>query len=307
MTLALCMVVKDEANRIAECLDPIANLVDELIVVDTGSSDGTPALIERRYGVKPIAGRLEESRCFCKSDLRNRVFERAGTDWILSIDADERIAPGLVERFRRLELAPHVAGCFGTWLNRLEGEPEFEDYKLFFFRKGFRKRGLVHENVQVDVREKGFAALWMEGLVVNHYPEVVKHAAKNDLYRWRLECALRQEPEWHRYHWFLGYMDFQTGHWEAATRHLGTAAQSASTLFPIECLNSSMILAEIQARNGERQVLGATLDAALRFYERVADDFEVRINFRMKPWLHSAIGAFERGDLAGIRAYRFAR
>jgi glycosyltransferase involved in cell wall biosynthesis len=307
MRLALCMVVKDEVNRIAACLDPIVGLIDELIVIDTGSTDGTPALLQRRYGVKPITGELEESRCLCKCDLRNRAFQQAGSEWILSIDADERIAPELVERLRRLEAAPRVAGYFGSWLNHLEEEPEFEDYKLFVFRNGFRKRGLVHENVQIDVREKGFEAKWMKGLVVHHHPEAVKQTAKTTLYRRRLECGLRLEPHWFRYYWFLGYMDFQVGDWAAAKRHLEVAVQSRSPLFPVEGLNSAMVLAEIHARNGEPEPLGATLQAALRFYDRVANDFEVRINFRLKPWLDAAMEAWERNDLDAIRAYRFAR
>lgn len=307
MSLALCMVVKDEANRIAACLDPLFEQVDELIVIDTGSGDGTPALIERRYGVKPLAGALQEARCLCKSDLRNAAFERAGCDWILSLDADERIDPALLERFRRSDPAPRAAGYFGAWINRLDGEPEFEDYKLFFFRRGLRKRGLVHENVQVDVREKGAEALWMEGLAVYHYPEAAKEADKKTLYRWRLQCAMRREPAWHRYAWFLGYMDFQAGRWDEAQTHLRAAAEAGSPLFPVEGLNSRMVLAEIQARRGEREALARNLHAAVAHYERVKDDFEVRINFRFEPWLRAARDASDRGALEAIRAYRFAR
>lgn len=307
MSLALCMVVKDEANRIAGCLDPIFERVDELVIFDTGSSDGTPALIERRYGVRPFAGELEESRCFCKSDLRNLAYERIGADWILSLDADERIDPAMLERFRRLDHVPGVAGYFGAWINHLEGEPDFEDYKLFLFRKGFRKRGLVHENVQLDVREKGSEAHWLDGLAVDHHPEAAKDAAKLALYRWRLQCAMRLQPQWHRYAWFLGYMDFQAGRLDDAAMHLSACAQTDSTLFPVECLNSRMVLAEIQARRGDREALAATLDAALRFHRQVASDFELKINFRLEPWLHAAQEASARGDLDNVRAYRFAR
>ena len=307
MSLALCMVVKDEANRIAGCLDPVAALADELIVIDTGSRDGTAALIERRYGVRPLAGALEEARCLCKSDLRNAAYARAESDWILSLDADEQIDPALVERFKRADHAPRVAGYFGAWVNRIEGEPEFDDYKLFFFRRGFRKRGLVHENVQVDVREKGAEALWMEGLAVHHYPEAAKEAEKRTLYRWRLQCALRREPHWLRYAWFLGYMDFQAGRLDEARAHLAAAAQAEPALFPVESLNARMVLAEIQARAGEREALARNLAAAAAHYERVKEDFEVRINFRLAPWLRAASDACARGDLEAIRAYRFAR
>jgi glycosyltransferase involved in cell wall biosynthesis len=307
MSLALCMIVKDEANRIAGCLDPVVGLVDEMVIVDTGSSDGTPEFVERRYGVKVLRGALEESRCFCKSDLRNAGYERTGADWILSLDADERVDPTALERWRRMEHPSGLSGYFGAWVNRPEGEPDYEDYKLFFFRRGFRKRGLVHENVQTDVREKGGSAVWMDGLVVQHYPEAAKQPAKNDLYRWRLQCALRHEPEWRRYDWFLGYMSWQEGRVAEALAHLGAAARSRSKLFPVECLNAAMVLAEIQARRGEREALAATLASAQSFLPEVAEDFEVKINFRLEPWLRAAAAACERGELDAIRAYRFGR
>jgi len=307
MSLALCMIVKDEVNRIAGCLDPVFGLLDELIVIDTGSTDGTPGLIERRYGVKPLPGALEEARCFCKSDLRNSAYERASTDWILSLDADERIDPAALERWRRMAHAPGVAGYFGAWINRPEGEADYEDYKLFLFRRGFRKRGVVHENVQVDLREKGAVAGWLDGLVVHHHPEGAKQPAKNEWYRRRLECGLRLDPGWRRYDWFLGYMSWQEGRVADALAHLGIAARSRSTLFPVECLNAAMVLAEIYARRGEREALAATLASAQSFFDEAAGDFEVRINFRLGPWLRAAAAAGERGELEAIRAYRFAR
>lgn len=307
MPLALCMVVKDEINRISGCLEPIIDLLDEILIIDTGSGDGTPELLKRRFGITPLTGRLEEARCYCLSDLRNRAFNQVASPWILTLDADERIAPEALHRFRSMSHAPDVGGYFGRWTNHLEGAPPFEDYKLFLFRKGLRKRGLVHENVQIDIRERGQRALWLDGLEVAHFPESVKLADKNRLYRGRLENALRLEPDWHRYRWFLGYVDFQAGDLETAAAHLTVAAFSASPLFPVECLNSRMVLADIHARRGEREALGALLADTRRYFAHVADDFEVAINFRFAPWLARAGEAFDADDLESIRAYRFAR
>jgi hypothetical protein len=307
MKLALCMVVKDEIHRIVDCLDPIRHLVDQIVIIDTGSSDGTPDLLRRRYGIEPLDGVLEEARCYCLSDLRNRAFNQAAAPWILSLDADERIAPELLTYFRTLSHAPDVAGYFGRWTNHLDGAPPFEDYKLFLFRKGLRKQGLVHDNVQIDIRQRGQRALWLQGLEVTHLPDPAKLADKTRLYRWRLERAIALEPDWLRYRWFLGYMDFQAGDLEAAAGHLTLAAYSASPLFTVECLNSRMVLADIHARRGERESLGALLADTRRYFAQVADDFEVAINFRFAPWLARAGQAFDVDDLESIRAYRFAR
>lgn len=307
MKLALCMVVKDEINRIIDCLEPIIDLLDEILIIDTGSSDGTPELLKRRFGITPLTGRLEEARCYCKSDLRNWAFNQVAAPWIFSLDADERIAPEALNRFCSMSHAPDVAGYFGRWTNHLDGAPPFEDYKLFLFRRGLRKRGMVHENVQIDIRERGQRALWRDGLEVAHFPDSVKLPDKTRLYRWRLETALRLEPDWRRYRWFLGYMDYQAGRWDEAADHLTAAAISASPLFPVECLNSRMVLADIHARRGKRESLGALLEDTRRYFAQVADDFEVAINFRFAPWLARAEEAFDAEDMEAIRAYRFAR
>lgn len=307
MSLALCMVVKDEINRIAGCLEPILDLLDEVVIIDTGSSDGTPELLKRRFGITVDTGRLEASRCYCKSDLRNLAYSRTTTPWILTIDADERVRPEALTRFLSMPHAPQVAGYFGRWTNHLEGQTPFEDYKLFLFRHGFRKRGLVHENIQIDIRERGLQARWLDDLEVDHFPETVKLPDKARLYRWRLETAMQTNADWHRYHWFLGYMDFQQGDYESAIRHLNVAATSTSPLFPVERLNSCMVLAEIHARRRERDALGALLADMQRYLSEVKDDFEVAINFRLPGWLAESAKAFAADDLDAIRAYRFAR
>lgn len=306
MKLALCMIVKDEVDRIVDCLDPVHRLVDQIVVIDTGSSDGTPGLLRRRYGIEPLDGVLEEARCYCKCDQRNRAIGMAETDWILILDADERIAPEALQHFRSMHHAPDVAGYFGRWTNHLDGAPPFEDYKLFLFRKGLRKRGLVHDNAQVDIRERGQRALWLQGLEVTHLPDPIKLPDKTSLYRWRLERAIALEPDWLRYRWFLGYMDYQAGHWDEAAGHLAAAADN-TVRFPVESLNSRMLLAEIQARQGWAAEARATLVAALEFHRAVAHDFEVAVNFRLAPWLQQALATVDAGQPESIRAYRFAR
>ena len=307
MSIALCMLVKDEINRIADCLDPIIGLVDQAVIIDTGSTDGTLQLLAGRYGIVPMSGSLDAEPCFGKSNLRNRMFAMAETSWILALDADERLDTGALQAFERRQHDPSVAGYFGAWLNHPEGEPDLEDYMLFLFRKGFSARGLVHENVQRDVRGHGERAYWLDGLVVNHYPEAAKMPAKFDLYRRRLECAIRADPSWMRYYWFSGYMEFQRGRLADAIGHLSLVAGSQSCDFPVECLNSHMVLAEIHARSARTREAISSIESALAFYDRVCGDFEVQVNFRMKPWLERALAACRAGDLQAVRAYRFAR
>lgn len=306
--LALCMVVKDEIDRLGACLYPLLNQVDDVVIIDTGSTDGTPELLEHQFGITPLKGRLEPSRCFCKSDLRNYAYSQCKADWILSIDADERVQPDSIKLILDTIQDEHApAGFFGKWVNHLRDESEFDDYKLFLFRKGLKKRGLVHENVQLDIREAGLTANWLPGFEVHHYPDPHKHEFKTRFYRERLECALMQQPEWLRYDWFLGYMHYQAGEWKAACRHFNKVIARQPALFPVECLNCFMLRIEIAAGESDSSLVADLLRDAKNYYHRMAHDFEVKINFRLLPWFEMAGQMLELGQLEKIRAYRFAR
>jgi glycosyltransferase involved in cell wall biosynthesis len=305
-SLTLCMVVKDEAARIADCLTPLIGEVDEILVVDTGSSDGTPELLNDRFGITALHDRLHDERCLAKIDARNRMIAAAKTSWILSLDADEVIAPGAIRAFRSAPAAPSVAGYFGLWRNHVAGAAPFDDYKCFIFRSDRRMRGLVHENAQSDLRAAGLLAHWLPELTVSHHPAADRHQYKTDLYERRLRCALRLEPDWHRYNWFLGYMLFQQGRMDEAAAHLERAWTSGNPLFPVERLNSAMILTDIHACAGNIETALALVAAAQAEWQALAEDFEVRINRQLGTWFAAAHAALSAGD-PPVRAYRFAR
>ena len=85
--LSLCMIVKNEQRWLEDCLNSVKDLVDEMIIVDTGSQDNTVE-IAHRFGAKvfdhPWNGDFSEAR--------NHSLGYATGDWILVLDADERLA-----------------------------------------------------------------------------------------------------------------------------------------------------------------------------------------------------------------------
>src|ERR1700722_18410356 len=89
--LSATLIVRDESAFIEECLESLAGVVDEIVIVDTGSRDDTIEKAERF----PVS--LHQfSWCGDFSAARNYAIERATGDWILYIDADERLlAPDL--------------------------------------------------------------------------------------------------------------------------------------------------------------------------------------------------------------------
>ena len=98
ITVSLCMIVKNEEDKLATCLDCLKDLVDEMIIVDTGSTDRTKEIAES-YGAKVFD--FEWTGSF--SDARNYSFEQATCDFIYSADADETIDEENQERFRQLK------------------------------------------------------------------------------------------------------------------------------------------------------------------------------------------------------------
>ena len=91
MSLSLCMIVKDEEATLPKCLSSVSNVVDEIVVLDTGSSDRTPE-IATAYGAK--VHHFKWNNNF--STARNEALKYVTGDWILVLDADETLTPEIV-------------------------------------------------------------------------------------------------------------------------------------------------------------------------------------------------------------------
>jgi tetratricopeptide (TPR) repeat protein len=85
-TLSLCMIVRDEAGNLADCLDSVVGFVDELVILDTGSTDRTVE-IALEYGAKVP----RFVWCDDFSLARNASLQYVTGDWVLVLDADERL------------------------------------------------------------------------------------------------------------------------------------------------------------------------------------------------------------------------
>ena len=97
MRLSLCMIVRDEEEMLPRTLEAIKPAVDEIIIVDTGSTDATIAIAES-FGATVI----EREWTGSFSDARNASLEAATGDWFLYLDADEVLVSEDVDRLRGL-------------------------------------------------------------------------------------------------------------------------------------------------------------------------------------------------------------
>ncbi len=148
VTISLCMIVRDEEAVLSRCLDSVLGLVDEIIIVDTGSIDDTKAIAER-YTEKVFD--FEWIDDF--SAARNASFERASCDYCLWLDADDVLLSSEREKFARLKaeldsstdmvMLPYHVGFDER------GNVSFSYYRERIIRNSpdYRWKGAVHEAI----------------------------------------------------------------------------------------------------------------------------------------------------------------
>lgn len=178
-TVSLCLIAKDEEEFIGSCLESVKHLVDEIIVVDTGSRDRTASLaLEAGAKVFDFAWTGDFARA------RNYALEQAACGWILVLDADEVLEPVTIEEFSRLLDNPDVEGYFLHIRSYLEeGREETLDQVVRLFRNkpAYRFTGVIHEQVAPSIIKKtGGGSLAISPLVIRHYGYLKSQLLKKD-------------------------------------------------------------------------------------------------------------------------------
>lgn len=167
ITISLCMIVKNEEKFLPRCLDTIADLVEELIIVDTGSTDKTMQLAEAYPNVKLY----EFSWIGDFAAARNFAFSKATQEYIYSADADEVLDEINRERFRLLKetLLPEVEIVQMKYGNQLQFGTVYnydEEYrpKLFKRQRSFVWEGAIHETICTT------PVIYDSDIVITHMP-----------------------------------------------------------------------------------------------------------------------------------------
>ncbi|MBX3497746.1 MAG: glycosyltransferase family 2 protein [Parvibaculum sp.] len=151
--LSLIVITKNEEAAIGRCLRSVAGIADEIVVVDSGSTDRTPEIV-RSFGAKL----LQPADWPGFGPQKQRAQDAAAGEWILSLDSDEWIEQGLREEILAVLNDPAAKPAYRMpRRNRFMGEIVrhggwWPDYVLRLYR---RERGrfngnLVHESVVVD-------------------------------------------------------------------------------------------------------------------------------------------------------------
>lgn len=146
VTISLCMIVKNEEDVLGRLLTSVKDLVDEIIIVDTGSTDHTCEIAKEFTAfVYDFAWRDDFAAA------RNYAFSLGTKDYLLWLDADDVILPAAKEKFRRLKenLSPAVDMVMLPYETAFDaqGNPTFSYFRERLIRNhaGFLWEGEIHE------------------------------------------------------------------------------------------------------------------------------------------------------------------
>jgi tetratricopeptide (TPR) repeat protein len=190
--LSLCMIVRNEEEALPECLSSVQGLVDELIVVDTGSTDRTIEIAER-FGAK--VRRFDWIDDF--SAARNESIKHAAGDWILWLDADDRLPQKYHAAIRRLLSFPKDRAFYFRLENVGGDESICYQLRMFPNLPGVRYTMPVHEQVLPSLIRLGVTQMVKTDVSVIHtgYTDPETIAAKNAKYLKIMEQWLETHPE----------------------------------------------------------------------------------------------------------------
>ena len=227
--VSLTMIVRDEEGNLPACLSSVAGLVDEIVVVDTGSSDGTPA-VAQSFGARVF----DFPWCDDFAAARNEALKHASGDWAFWLDADDRLDDENQTMLRALfdglglDLAVWLLRCVSATPRDDGPAPMHEQGRLFRRDPRVRWEYRVHEQIVPAIQRLG-GATHRSDVIVQHvgYRDARLRRAKlaRDLRLLNMELADRPDDPLVLYH--LGYNHWLSGNATSALPSLQRCRQVA--------------------------------------------------------------------------------
>ena len=160
-TISACLIVKNEESSLPRCLESIKQVVDEIIIVDTGSTDGT-VHIARQYTDKVYFHPWNDSF----SEARNHYFEYATGDWIFQIDADEEL---VAEDIPNVTRAVQDKSIDAVMIQIVNTSRKDNSKGVFNVERIFRNNGVIHYEGRVHNQLVGITSAKFYPIKFIHY------------------------------------------------------------------------------------------------------------------------------------------
>ncbi|UZQ83487.1 glycosyltransferase [Thermoanaerobacter sp. RKWS2] len=234
-SLSLCLITKDEEKNIARCINSVKDIVDEIVVVDTGSKDKTVE-IAKSFGAKVIHAKWEDD--FSKA--RNVAIENATSDWILFLDADEEIRKEDVSKIRPLLNDDTVEAYIFKFINYggtnvANGLTEVH-YNFRLFRNNGKLKYIypIHENLR-NVEENRLPIFKKADVTILHYGYLLEtriEKNKTEKYIRLISKYLEEHPDDKFQHGNLAVEYYNAKEYHKALKHLLIATKGMNVNSP---------------------------------------------------------------------------
>lgn len=166
-TLSLCMIVKNEVGYIEDCLKEIKEAFYDVVIVDTGSNDGTQEVVKKMVGKCyefTFKNNFAEARNYANSLVKG--------DWVLSLDADERIDVKMIEKIKRFleNCNSEVGGIKLDKYNFFKNGGWYIASGLKIYRNDARfiYEGEVGESNSGSIKRNGYKIISKPDFFINH-------------------------------------------------------------------------------------------------------------------------------------------
>lgn len=239
--ISLCMIVKNEERNLPRCLESVQGQVDEIIVVDTGSTD-TTAQVAARYGAQVV--NFPWVNDF--SAARNTSLDHASGDWVLWLDADEELLPSSDGKSLRQMAGSSEVDAYLVPVQNMKLDGSFTAHlAVRFFKKleGIRFEGKAHESVGDWLLRHG-ARLERSPVAIRHWG----YAVSDDQLRKKLERNLdllmahvEKNPDDSYAHYYIGMSLIVKKDFEGGYRHLVKAHKLDPPTPNMKCLVLNML------------------------------------------------------------------
>ena len=264
--ISLCMIVRDEERVLDACLSSARPWVDEIIVVDTGSTDRT---VEIAVG----HGALVEPFVWCDdfSAARNESLRHATGDWIIWLDADDTLPWRSGETIRQaVETAPAGVSGFVIPVQFVEngsthGATRVDHVKLFRNGRGVKFERRIHEQILASLRATGGDIARCPALVLHYGYDISPEGQQKKRARDAriLELELQERPDDPFTLFNLGMTDHYGGEHRGAVRWLCRCLEVSAPSDSI-VRKAYALLAVSQRELGETGAALETVEAGLR-------------------------------------------
>jgi glycosyltransferase involved in cell wall biosynthesis len=169
------MIIKNEEDNLANCLESVYTYVDEIIVVDTGSKDRSKE-ISKKYGAKVIEAKWQDNF----ATARNVSITNATGDWILYLDADEELPSETAKDLKNLTKSNDVTGWLFTIISPIfadidSPESKHSNIRMFKNKVEYKFNGRVHEQIKPSIMQN------KQNIIKDSKLTILHHGYRRDL------------------------------------------------------------------------------------------------------------------------------